>query len=49
MSFLSGVSARDPVTFAVVAAVLAAVAPLAAYVPGRRASRADPLLAIRNE
>jgi ABC-type lipoprotein release transport system permease subunit len=43
------VSARDPFTFAVVAAVLAAVALLAAYVPARRASRAGPMLAIRNE
>ena len=48
-SFLYGVSARDPFTFAVVAAVLAAVALLAAYVPARRASRAGPMLAIRNE
>jgi putative ABC transport system permease protein len=48
-SFLYGVSARDPVTFGIVAALLAAVALLAAYVPARRASRADPLLAIRSE
>jgi len=48
-SCLYGVSAREPLTFAVVAAVLAAVALLAAYVPARRACRADPLLAIRNE
>jgi len=48
-SLLYGVSARDPVTFGIVAALLAAVALLAAYVPARRASRADPLLAIRSE
>jgi putative ABC transport system permease protein len=48
-SLLYGVSARDPLTFALVPAVLAAVALAAAYVPARRASRADPLLAIRAE
>jgi len=48
-NLLYGVSARDPITFGIVATLLAAVALLAAYVPARRASRADPLLAIRTE
>ena len=48
-SLLYGVSARDPVTFAAVAAVLTLVALAAAYLPARRAARADPLLAIRSE
>jgi len=46
---LYGVSARDPLTFAGIAALLAAVALLATWLPARRAARVDPLLAIRNE
>jgi putative ABC transport system permease protein len=49
--FMSGLlfetKAGDPSTFAGVAALLAAVAALAAYVPGRRASRVDPVVALR--
>jgi putative ABC transport system permease protein len=48
-SLLDGVSARDPLTFAGVAALLAAVALLATWIPARRAARVDPMLAIRNE
>lgn len=46
-SMLFGVGATDPLTFAVVAATLLVVAALASYIPGRRASRVDPLVAMR--
>jgi predicted permease len=46
-SFLYGVSPTDPVAFAAVAALLAVVAALACWVPARRATRIDPLIAMR--
>jgi ABC-type transport system, involved in lipoprotein release, permease component len=42
-----GISPHDPVTFAVVAGVLALVAVIASLVPARRATRIDPLVALR--
>jgi putative ABC transport system permease protein len=47
-SFLVGVSATDPITFAAVPALLLAVAIAASFVPARRASRVDPNVALRD-
>jgi putative ABC transport system permease protein len=46
---LFGVTARDPVIFAAVAVLTAAAALGACYVPGRRAVRVEPMIALRSE
>jgi len=48
-SLLHGVSVTDPVTFLSVCVLLLAVGVLASYIPARRASRVDPMVALRYE
>jgi ABC-type antimicrobial peptide transport system permease subunit len=48
-SLLYGVKANDPITLSLAAALLALVAVMAGFVPARRASRLDPMDALREE
>jgi predicted permease len=48
-TLIVGVNPRDPVTFIVTPAILAAIALAATYIPARRATRIDPLIALRTD
>jgi ABC-type antimicrobial peptide transport system permease subunit len=48
-AFLFGVGPTDPITYAAVSAVLAGMTLVATYLPAHRASRVDPVVALRAE
>ena len=48
-SLLFGVSATDPVTYVIIALLLTAVILLSSYLPAQRATKVDPMVALRHE